>query len=93
MPSSVDNMDPNRPFIQALSDMPLADGVKAHSIIGALGDGPLEERSDGVVEYPSAHLDGVESEVVIEHNHSLHGTPRAIAELVRILRLNAGGER
>lgn len=93
IPSSVDNMDPNHPFIRTLADAPLADGVKAHSIIGALGEGPLEERGDGVVEYESAHLEGVESELVIQHHHSLHGTPAAIAELVRILRLNAGEGR
>jgi hypothetical protein len=49
-------------------------------------DGPLEDRDDGVVKYKSAHLDGVESEVVIEHSgHSTQGNALTVREVRRIL--------
>ncbi len=49
-------------------------------------DGPLEARDDGVVDYKSAHIDGVESEVVIEHSgHSTQGNPLTVREVRRIL--------
>src|SRR3954454_19597139 len=59
--------------------------VHAHSIIPTLGDGPLETRDDGVVEYSSAHLDGVDSELVVRGGHSTQANPATIAEVRRIL--------
>jgi pimeloyl-ACP methyl ester carboxylesterase len=41
LPTSVDNMNPSHPFIKTLASIPVADGVKAHSIIAGLGTGPL----------------------------------------------------
>jgi len=67
-------MSPGNPAIEALHKIPIALGTHAHSIIPTLLDGPLETRDDGVVEYKSAHIDGVESELVIEHSgHSTQG--------------------
>jgi pimeloyl-ACP methyl ester carboxylesterase len=86
LPTSVDNMAPGSPFVQVLSDLPIAPGVSAHSIIPVLGDGPLDGLKDGVVAYSSAHIDGVDSELVV-HNcgHSTQGDPRTIEEVRRIL--------
>ena len=57
-----------------------------HSIIPTLQDGPLDTRNDGVVEYQSAHIDGVDSELVIEHQgHSTQSNPLAVREVRRIL--------
>jgi hypothetical protein len=65
---------------------PVAPGIHAHSIIPTLQDGPLEDRDDGVVAYRSAHIDGVESELVIEHQgHSTQSNPLAVREVRRIL--------
>jgi len=51
-----------------------------------LQDGPLDDRDDGVVKYKSAHIDGVESEVIIEHSgHSTQGNPLTVREVRRIL--------
>ncbi|HEU4427514.1 MAG TPA: alpha/beta fold hydrolase, partial [Myxococcota bacterium] len=84
--SSVDNMKPGNPFLQALSSLPLAPGVVAHSIIPVKKDGPPEGQNDGVVEYSAAHIDGVESELIVRSPHSVQGNPRAVAEVKRILR-------
>ena len=44
--------------------------------------------NDGVVTYHSAHIDGVESELVVRSSHSTQGTPATIEEVRRILYLN-----
>jgi pimeloyl-ACP methyl ester carboxylesterase len=90
IPTSLDNMSPTQPFIKTLAGLPIAPGVAAHSIIPVLGDGPLEDEVDGVVAYKSAHIEPVDSEVVIHHSgHSTQGDPRTIDEVRRILLLHA----
>jgi pimeloyl-ACP methyl ester carboxylesterase len=90
VPSAVDNMSPRHHFIRALQDVPVAPTVKAHSIIPVAGDGPIEDGDDSVVKYASAHIDGVESEVVVRSDHSTQGRPETIEEVRRILRLHLG---
>jgi hypothetical protein len=85
LPNSVDNMAPGSPFVQAYASLPIASGVEAHSIIAVKGDGPVERGADGVVEYTSAHIDGVASELVVRSGHSTQGTPQTIEEVRRIL--------
>ena len=46
--------------------------------------------TDGVVPYWSAHIDGVESELVVRSEHSVQGNPHAIEEVRRILLEHAG---
>ncbi|HWU41415.1 MAG TPA: alpha/beta fold hydrolase, partial [Candidatus Acidoferrum sp.] len=86
---SVYAMTPGSPLVTALAPTPLAPGVIGHSIIAVKGDGPVEEGSDGVVKYTSAHIDGVESELVVRSGHSVQLNPEAIEEVRRILRENA----
>ena len=91
VPSAVDNMSPRHHFIRALQEIPVAPSITAHSIIAVEGDGPVEEGDDGVVAYSSAHIDGVESELVVQpSSHSTQGNPRTIEEVRRILRLHVG---
>jgi hypothetical protein len=90
IPTAVDNMSPRHHFILALQDIPIAPSVKVNSIIAVEGDGPVAQGNDGVVAYSSAHIDGVESELVVRSPHSVQGKPAAIAEVRRILRLHAG---
>ena len=60
------------------------------SFLHAEGDGPIEMGDDGVVQYQSAHVDGVKSELVVRWEHSVQGQPEAIQEVRRILLLNDG---
>jgi hypothetical protein len=90
MPSAVDNMSPRHGFVRALQKIPVDPRVKVNSIIAVEGDGPLEQGNDGVVEYSSAHIEPVESELVVKWNHSLQGRPDTIEEVRRILRLHDG---
>ncbi|HSB70983.1 MAG TPA: alpha/beta hydrolase [Candidatus Methylomirabilis sp.] len=82
---SVYAMTPGSPLVTALGPAPLAPGVIGHSIIAVKGDGPVEGGDDGVVKYASAHIEGVESELVVRSGHSVQSTPEAIEEVRRIL--------
>ena len=86
MPTAIENMRPGNRFVRTLSESPIEPGIPTHSIIAVLGKGPLTGRTDGVVAYVSAHLDGVESEKVVESPHSCQAEPGTILEVRRILR-------
>jgi pimeloyl-ACP methyl ester carboxylesterase len=86
---SVYGMTPGNPYIKAFAPIPIAPGVSAHSIIAVEGDGPVEQGHDGVVEYTSAHLDGVNSEFVVRSGHSAQSNPHTIEEVRRILLAHA----
>ncbi len=90
--TSVDGMSPDNPVIKALAEIPLTPGVKGHSIIAVKGDGDPKLGNDGVVEYTSAHLDGMESEFIVHSDHSAQLNPLAIDEVRRILVEHAGGK-
>lgn len=90
IPTALDNMDAANPFLKTLSAMPIAPGVHVHSIIPVEGTGPVEEGNDGVVEYKSAHIGGVESELIVRAGHSTQATPQTIEEVRRILYEHAG---
>jgi len=53
-----------------------------------LGDGPITGKTDGVVAYESAHIDGVVSEKIVRSGHSTQSHPETIEEVKRILREN-----
>mgnify|MGYP001466655784 CR=1 FL=1 len=83
--TSADSMSPDNPVMKALAEIPLAPGVKGHSIIAVQGDGDPKLGNDGVVEYKSAHLDGMASEFIVKSGHSSQLNPLAIDEVRRIL--------
>jgi len=85
IPTSVDSMSPQNPFLKVLSEMPVATGVKAHSIITVKGDRDPANGNDGVVAYTSARQNGVQSEFVVRTGHSNLGHPFTIEEVRRIL--------
>jgi hypothetical protein len=83
---AISNMTPGSRFIEALVAIPIAPGVGAHSIIPVTGDLPPDGQGDGVVKYESAHITGVDSELVVPHQgHSAQSNPVAIEEVRRIL--------
>src|SRR5262245_22252675 len=92
IPTAVHNMTPGTRFIRTLASTPVAPGVATHSIIAVEGDGPVERASDGIVEYTSAHLDDVDSELVVRSGHSCQANPNTINEVRRILFLHLTAE-
>jgi pimeloyl-ACP methyl ester carboxylesterase len=86
IPKSTDNMDPKSRFVQMYNTFSIAPGVTAHSIIAVKNpDDPKEKWNDGVVEYKSAHIEPVESELIVHSTHSVQDKPEAIEEVRRIL--------
>jgi pimeloyl-ACP methyl ester carboxylesterase len=92
LPTSVDNMSPNNPFIRTLGAIPIDPAIRGNSIIAVLGEGPITGKTDGVVAYESAHIEGVESEKVVRSGHSTQGHPETIEEVRRILREHIDGK-
>ena len=90
-PTGVDLLRDTNPYLKATATLPIVPGVRYHSIIARRSaEGPLENSSDGLVPYTSAHLAGAASEQVIVSGHSVQEQPRAILEIRRILREHAG---
>ena len=84
LPTSIDSLKPSNPFVTSMQSLPIQ--VPFHSIIGDnTGQGRGQGSTDGVVDYWSSHVDGAQSEVVINSDHSVHTKPMAIQELARIL--------
>jgi pimeloyl-ACP methyl ester carboxylesterase len=90
VPSSLAGMATDNPFMLTLADIPVAPGIKAHSIIAIQGDDQPPKGNDGVVEYTSAHVDYAESEFIVRSGHSCQGNPLTIEEVRRILLENLG---
>lgn len=84
---SVDNLSPQHPLLHGLNKRPIT--VPHHSIIGNRGKtSPLEDCSDSVVPYPSAHLNTALSEKIVPAPHSCVEHPEVAAEIVRILHVH-----
>ncbi len=66
----------------------MKDELVYHSIIGDREQADRPGGSDGVVPYASSHLDGAASEVIVKSGHSVHRSPAAMKEVLRILLLH-----
>jgi pimeloyl-ACP methyl ester carboxylesterase len=96
--TSVDLLEPESPALELLASESRPEGVHYHSIIGILPPDeswvnsitPVsrhgKEKSDGIVPYSSAHLGGVDSELVVPADHmQVHQHPLSTLEVRRIL--------
>jgi pimeloyl-ACP methyl ester carboxylesterase len=100
LPTSVDLLAPGNPALTILAARPAPPGVHFHSVIGDAPRSsvlrhltqlyaPMRGSSDGVVPYSSAHLEGVDSEVIVPADHlTVHQHPLTIQEVRRILRIH-----
>jgi hypothetical protein len=94
--NSVNGLRPDNATLQNVLDSPVRRGVSIHSIVAVKDPkDPLLESSDGVVPYPSAHLDEAVSEkVIMDANHrSMVVKDETIEEILRILYMHAGVKR
>jgi hypothetical protein len=85
MPTSVYGMSSKNKFLVPMANIPIAPGIAGHSIIAVKGDGDYHDGDDGVVKYSSAHVEYVESELVVHSGHSCQSLPVTIGEVRRIL--------
>src|SRR6266404_5982372 len=88
MPNSVDTLEPNDRFVEAVDKLPITPGIPYDSIMGDRGRGNTPKSSDGIVPYWSSHLDGAQSELIVNSGHGAQYNPQAIREVERILRVN-----
>jgi pimeloyl-ACP methyl ester carboxylesterase len=88
LPNSVDTLEPNDRFVETVNKLPIARGIPYHSIMGDRGRGDTPNSSDGVVPYWSSHLQGAQSELIVNSDHGAQYNPQAIREVERILKLN-----
>ena len=86
LPTGIHGLSPDSHFLQALERF--RPDVPSHSIIGNRGRRNKLNSTDGVVPYSSSHLDFAESELVIPAGHGGFAHPKAIAEMIRILKLH-----
>lgn len=90
VPTSIDGMSAENPVLHSLVALPLRPGVTGHSIVAVKPGMEIETGDDGVVEYKSAHIDGVASEFIVRSGHSCQGHPFTIEEVRRILMEHLG---
>jgi pimeloyl-ACP methyl ester carboxylesterase len=88
LPTSISGLSPTNPLYQAMDKLPIE--APHNSIIGDRGRGDTPNSSDGVVPYWSSHLDSAQSEVIVPTDHGAMKSPKAVAEIHRILLLQAG---
>jgi len=93
MDTGVDSLVPDSPFLPLMLESPRAPWVRYHNIVGLVDEDDdflrrlADEKGDGVVSLASARIPDVESEVIVPAGHtSIHGHPKAIREVRRILR-------
>jgi pimeloyl-ACP methyl ester carboxylesterase len=90
MTTSIDSLAPDCPIFPVMLKAPRPSFTHYHNIAGVVPKktilGRVSEEGDGVVALTSAHLDDVESEIVVEADHlAVHRHPLAILEVRRIL--------
>ena len=95
LPNSLQLLDPDNLFVNAVAELPVRRGIPYHSIIGDRGKGGFLDQTepfshDGLVPYWSSHLAGATSERVIPAGHWTHLHPLALAEIKRILLMHVG---
>ncbi len=82
--TGVDNLAPDSLVTTFFAAKPLAD-IPYHTIVGNQHQAGIPGGSDGFVPYSSSHLDGAESELIVESGHSVQRNPIAIEEVREIL--------
>ena len=88
--NAIDSLATDSPIFPVMLRAKTASDVRYHNIIGVLQNPSFltsrTKRGDGVVEYASAQMPNVESELVIDADHtSIHMSGKTIFEVRRIL--------
>ena len=88
--TSIDSLAPDSPVLPTMLRAPKSPRTSYHNIVGLIPRvgivGRLAAGSDGIVEFESAHLDDVASEISVPADHlTVHQHSRSILEVRRIL--------
>ena len=87
-PTSITSLSPKSRSFSGFNQLALPKGITFHSIIGDKGHNDTPHSSDGVVPYWSSHIAPVESELIIDSNHSVPDKAETSDEIRRILLLH-----
>jgi hypothetical protein len=89
MPSSLDLMSHERPFLRAMRRIPVNPATAQHTIAGTSYLPASVAHGDGVMSLASAHVEGAASETWVDAIHTNICTNlEVIAEVKRILRVH-----
>jgi hypothetical protein len=84
--NAIDSLAPESPIFPVMMRAKRSPGVKYHNIIGVLETSFTGGQGDGVVDYESATMNDVESELVVDAPHTtIHMIGKTIFEVRRIL--------
>lgn len=91
--TSLDSLAPESPIFSVLASAKRPAWVKYHNIVGVVPRkgflGWIAHNGDGAVSYRSAHVEGVESELVVPADHlTVHRHPLSVLEVQKILLLH-----
>lgn len=87
-------------FMRLTQNVSINKAVRYHSIMANntgdtadINSAISQHISDGIVPYASSHLDGADSEIIIDGGHSIHENPKTVLHLRQILHDKlAGGQ-
>jgi pimeloyl-ACP methyl ester carboxylesterase len=85
LPTSIDELEWGSPILSGLKELAHSPELKVHSIIAVRPDSPPGHRTDGLVTYESAHVEGVASEKVVSAGHLCQEHAEVVGEVRRIL--------
>ena len=89
----MENMTPRESYSESLTAIPISTEIAVHSTITVFGTGMIVEGNDGVMEYASAHVEGVDPELTIPSaSNAFSCQPDAIEAVRRRLPLHIGIE-
>ena len=88
--TSIDSLAPDSPILPVMLDSKPASWVKHHNIVGKIPEkgfiGHVVGGTDGIVAYTSAHLDNVQSEIIVNADHTtINRHPLSVLEVHRVL--------
>lgn len=88
--TSIDSLSPDSAMLAKMLTAQRPPWIRYHNVVGVVSEkkflSRISEKGDGVVAFSSAHMDDVDSEIVVDADHvHVHQHPRSILEVRRIL--------
>lgn len=89
VPVSMDLINPDSLLLKGIYELPIAPEIPSHTILGGGWWTIHDGRSDGVVPVSSARLPGVQTEIMVNAQHThLNRDAGTVCEILRILRVH-----
>ena len=88
--TSIESLEPSSPMFDTMLHAQRAPWIHYHNVVASVPKkgflGTVAAGSDGVVSEKSAHMDDVDSEIVVSADHTtVHAHPKTVLEIRRIL--------